>query len=345
MCGIIYLNNYRPQVLTFGNITTNRVERFFLIVKNFMKNSTTTSLKRLHVDQTLMSLIEVLRFKTDSCSYNDYVNETKTLIMHDFPLPSYASTVGTTYTLYAATVIKSHCQLFSDEILHSQQDRNNSWTVTNFAKNTEYIVHDYDNKFECTCYVNSSFGIVCRHIMSIRQSTGVSLIQPSDTLLRWHRKKTVLDSSTNCIMVPRDLIIQAKTGVPDEYLNEADTIRLCNRSNANRYKTLKETAADVVSIATQYGGTQYDSIQTCLTTMVDQMKNGICPTITTQFGGTVSITFPTWQTGNTLFSPNELNHAEITTHKITPDFYIPSGIKPKGRPSQPKKHRKFNKLK
>ncbi|GAU90683.1 hypothetical protein RvY_03065 [Ramazzottius varieornatus] len=99
-------NCRRPSVLTFRNITTNRIQRFFLTVTNFMHEQSQSSIKRLHVHHTLEMPFEGIASKQNECLYKDYLNRTKVLKLHGFPLVEMTHHVGSTYTRYACDVMK-----------------------------------------------------------------------------------------------------------------------------------------------------------------------------------------------------------------------------------------------
>ena len=67
----------RAQLRTFGNNTTNRIERFFLTVKTVLRGSGRSIAKRFHFSECIEIVLTVLDQKRLSSGLEDYKNAAK----------------------------------------------------------------------------------------------------------------------------------------------------------------------------------------------------------------------------------------------------------------------------
>jgi len=179
---------FRVQLRTFGNNTTNRIERFFLTVKTAIRGSGRAIAKRFHLTECLEAVMSVLDFKANMAHFQDYNNAAKKLVLHRFPIPEIADVVGAELTDFAARIFRAQCALYVKENLSVQQgDR--VWSVTNTQTARDYDVScgPDSNRLICSCYVNCCFGLPCRHIIAVHHQNGEPLFNSVDVMPRWLR--------------------------------------------------------------------------------------------------------------------------------------------------------------
>ena len=122
--------------------------------------------------------------------------------------------VGRHLTEYAARIFRGQCLLYSKEKYAVAEDGAESWTITNIKSGRQYhLQQQQSGSFVCSCYVSSSFGIACRHMLFQRACRGEDLFQPTDFLPRWYRDHPSASSRFDIF----DLVAKAAfDGVPDE---------------------------------------------------------------------------------------------------------------------------------
>ncbi|XP_055355045.1 zinc finger SWIM domain-containing protein 1-like [Paramacrobiotus metropolitanus] len=172
----------RRELRTFGNNTTNRIERFFLTVKTALRGSGRSIAKRFHLTECIEIVMSVIDHKANLAKYQDYINMAKTMILHKFPIPEIGSAIEAKVTDFAARVIRGQCVLYLKETYEVNPGaERGSWVVANTKGGRTYEVTERLDQptrcFVCNCYINCSFGLLCRHIIHVRREEDLNLFR------------------------------------------------------------------------------------------------------------------------------------------------------------------------
>ena len=114
--------------------------------------------------------------------------------------------------------------------------------------------------FICSCYVNSSFGITCRHILSLRRQRNEPPFNVLDCLPRWKRDSP---ASSSKFSVFNEVAQAAIEGVPDEDIFD-DTDECSPAEGASRYhqrgcryQTALDRGKHLASLLSNYGAIEF----------------------------------------------------------------------------------------
>ncbi len=252
---------FRDQLRTFGNNTTNRVERFFLTLKTALKGPGNAIAKRLHLTECIEIVLDVLKNRSTSASYQDFRNCLTVEKLHNFPIPDMRKEVGDSVTGFAAQVIKGQCDLFLKENYLKEDIFEDLWYVINQRTGRKYEVQKKSQVLNCSCYVNCSFGIPCRHIFFIHESNGENKFQVSDVLKRWLRNSpsTQEDDHTNYYTPMINAALHAR---PDEDLavhthNFSQKIKPNYSKLGTRFHAIKDVTTQLCDEIAKHGAGQF----------------------------------------------------------------------------------------
>jgi hypothetical protein len=251
---------FRDHLRTFGNKTTNRIERFFLTIKTALRGTGNAIAKRLHLSECIEIVLDVLKYKGTFASHQDFRNKLTVLKLHHFPIPEIAEDVGENVTQFAAKLIKVQCSLFLKESYEVEEIIEDLWILTNHRTGNKYEIEQRGMTLSCSCYVNCSFGIPCRHIFVVRQSRKEKLFQVTDILERWLRKNDFSTADNfDCYPPILDAALHSK---PDEDILVVEhELSKSNKQNfsklGNRFKAIHDVTTQLNSEISKFGAEQF----------------------------------------------------------------------------------------
>jgi hypothetical protein len=267
---------FRKGLRTLGNNTTNRIERFFLTVKIALRGAGNSIAKRYHLTECIELVMETITSKAESSTYHEFINTAKVLKLHDFPVPEIADSVGQSLTLFASKVVRVQSQLYLSEnyIVESSFD---AWTVENVRTKHIYDVQDFNGSLLCSCYTNCSFGIPCRHILTVRKTKNEPIFNLSDVLPKWLRK----NNSAPDFDFYQPLADAALRGIPDEDILDPDhpsNLRDFTKLG-NRYRAAVEVTNDIAREVSAFGEQEFAQYLKSIKNVLRSIQEGRLPVL------------------------------------------------------------------
>ncbi|XP_055347155.1 zinc finger SWIM domain-containing protein 3-like isoform X2 [Paramacrobiotus metropolitanus] len=316
---------YQKSILAFGNRTTNRIERFFLMVKSAFRNTGRSVWTRYHLKDCVEIILRVVSHKLEIAKYEGYVNKGKALVLHGFPSIQYAESVGRSLTKIAALIVQKQFMLMGAETYEVLPSTADEWSVTNTTR-IEHRTYDLirmDERYTCSCYTNCSFGLPCRHILYLRKSNGEDIFSLNDVITKWHRGS----NASELERIPEKFLDAALEGVPDEVL-ECERTEISNQNFptiGKRFSAAKDICNRIASMAANFGGNQFKEVLTVLTSVEESLTSGCIPTVR----------------GSDTSSKSPLACPLLATGELV--LRSSNTSKPKGRPNEGGRFKKFNK--
>ena len=131
--------------------------------------------------------------------------------------------------------------------------------------------------FVCSCYVNSSFRIACRHVLFLRQERHENVFNLTDFLPRWHRGN---QSATSKFDVFDDVARAAFDGVPDENVLDDEgenapvdsSFRYVQRGV--RFKTVCDRSKLFASVMSNFGAKEFKERLLALDNFIEIIERG-----------------------------------------------------------------------
>ncbi|OQV23274.1 hypothetical protein BV898_02726 [Hypsibius exemplaris] len=182
----------RRDLQTLGNITNNRVERFYLAVKASLRAGGKSS-SRHHLAESMEIVLKLVSTTNHSTKFMESL-----LLKKQFELARSER--------YETEILEA-VEPMDIQVRHVRTQR--LYAVTGHA----------DVGFSCDCYISCSFGIACRHIISARRSLNARPFDLKDFLPRWMRTNAG-NETLNDLLVSDEQIEDAEEGVMDEDMED-----------------------------------------------------------------------------------------------------------------------------
>ncbi|XP_055353268.1 zinc finger SWIM domain-containing protein 3-like [Paramacrobiotus metropolitanus] len=309
---------YRKHLPTRGNRTINRIERWFLMVKSAFRYSGRAVWTRYHLKECVEIIIGVTLQKWSIASYNEYVNASKRLIIHDFPISEYAEAVGRDLTKIAAKVVEKQFSMYLVETYSVETGGPSEWIVkVEGTPCREYEIQKADISFCCTCFINCAFGLPCRHIFSVRGMLKKPLFSMDDVIAKWRRAVTSADTTD----LHPDVLKAALQGKTDGFLMDTEQLspeRPAHSTLGQRYKASKDVCKRIASVAAGFGGAQFG----CILSYFNKLEQELLCSRLPEIQGT----------GNIVAEVNDRKRLLLRKEQVR---------QPKGRPSEGCRHKRF----
>ena len=277
----------RKDVLRLGNNTTNRVEAVNRAVKAVFKGVQRT---RMKVSEAVSTLIKFLLLTDASSAHTEFLNHTKRTYVNDPDLRELLAMAGNFLTPSAVRLLVWQLrkyELEKKEFERQEMDHQN-WTVTHTKINRTYsqqveetgmvgeLSGSQSDRITCSCAVNSTFGLPCKHIFFLRQHNEEETLELNDCLPRWLRRYTGPDveflSSALCIQAASACLEHDMDDLLDVPKEMTDTL-----SEQARYTQALAIAKKLCSTISMFGGKSYQSCLQLLQTVRDAIDHGVPP--------------------------------------------------------------------
>ncbi|XP_055342980.1 uncharacterized protein LOC129591368 [Paramacrobiotus metropolitanus] len=225
----------RRHLRLLGNNTTNRIERFFAMVKAVMRGQGRRVIKRMHLAECIEMVLAAVNSKVTLSDYGEYMNNAKRLIMHDFPDVKVGEMVGRLLTNFAALVVKEQYKLLAREFYTTVSTGADTYETKHKKTGKVYqiICNPDSGEMCCNCYVSCMFGLPCRHVLAARRFQSMHTFDIKDCLPRWQRLSS--ESSGEQVDLYHDVVLDALSGHMDE--NEENP-EVENKTGTNRQETV-----------------------------------------------------------------------------------------------------------